>query len=671
MKSLENISWTEANQKYLSAALRVIQGELEQYHHFTKKGKTFSRKSEENLENARNERDNLEKSLPNPPALRTLVNLFGLSEFEEKILLMCAGVELDTEFGKSLIEPQSDEHLSKLPTFSLALTALSNAHWSAITEEGPLRSWRLIELNKNFLISNSSLCIDEPILHYLTGIQYLDPRLQYIIKEYIPEHSLVLSHQHIADKITDLFSRISSQTKYPIIQLTGENYEDKLAVAAEAMACFGIRLYTLPAQLLPSVIQEHPIFLRLWNRSALLNRAALFIDARSITVQDQNTRQTLLNFIDNTYGVVFLGTDQRKLEISRQCLLFDICKPTVIEQQNLWKEGLENLVEIAENSFSILVSQFNLDAHSIHNLTANVLNSVPLEDLNVNRKRQVFENVWKACLVHTRPDLEDLAQYILPKAGWEDLVLPAAQKKTLREIVAQVKHRHRVYYEWGFAGKSTRGLGVSALFFGESGTGKTMAAEVLARELNLDLYRVDLSQIVNKYIGETEKNLKKIFDAAEESGAILLFDEADALFGKRTDAKDSVGRYANMETGYLLQRMEAYNGLAILTTNMKNSLDTAFMRRIRFAVAFPFPGNEMRAEIWEKAFPSKTPTKDLDYTRLSKMNITGGHIRNIALNASFVAAEKNLPVSMEEIFEAARQEYAKLDKQMSSFENIL
>src|SRR6266568_5035966 len=204
---------------------------------------------------------------------------------------------------------------------------------------------------------------------------------------------------------------------------------------------------------------------------------------------------------------------------------------------------------------------------------------------------------WDTCRVQARPLLDDLAQRIEPAASWDDLVLPELQRQVLRDIAMHVKQRARVYETWGFATRGTRGLGISALFAGVSGTGKTMAAEVLANELRLDLYRIDLSAVVSKYIGETEKNLRRVFDAAEEGGAILLFDEADALFGKRSEVKDSHDRYANIEVSYLLQRMETYNGLSVLATNMKSALDPAFMRRLRFVINFPFPDTEARAAI--------------------------------------------------------------------------
>ena len=191
---------------------------------------------------------------------------------------------------------------------------------------------------------------------------------------------------------------------------------------------------------------------------------------------------------------------------------------------------------------------------------------------------------------------------------------------------------------------------------------------MLAQELRLDLYRIDLSAVVSKYIGETEKNLRRVFDAAEVSGAILLFDEADALFGKRSDVKDSHDRYANIEVSYLLQRMEAYRGLAILTSNLKDALDTAFLRRIRFIVHFPFPDAEQRAAIWQQIFPAATPVAGLDMHKLARLNVAGGNIRNIALHAAFLAADANEPVGMAHLLAAARREYAKLERPVTEAE---
>ena len=341
-------------------------------------------------------------------------------------------------------------------------------------------------------------------------------------------------------------------------------------------------------------------------------------------------------------------------------------KPTPAEQQAAWRETLGD--EAADNP-ERLAGQFNLDLPAIHRM-ASVALAKRLKD---EPSPVMRERLWSACLSRTRPRLEKLAQRIEPKATWDDLILPEEPLRLLHEIAAQVRQRSKVYDEWGFRRKMSRGFGISALLAGESGTGKTMAAEVIANELNLDLYRIDLSAVVSKYIGETEKNLRRVFDAAEDGGVILLFDEADALFGKRSEVKDSHDRYANIEVNYLLQRMEAFRGLAILATNMKSAIDQAFMRRLRFIVNIPFPGTAERRLIWEGAFPRAdrlkelpgTPMEELDYDQLTKINLAGGSIQNVALNAAFLAARTGSPVTMPLILEAACTEFRKLDKPVS------
>ena len=264
--------------------------------------------------------------------------------------------------------------------------------------------------------------------------------------------------------------------------------------------------------------------------------------------------------------------------------------------------------------------------------------------------------------------MDDLARRIESRAGWDDLVVPEPQRRILEDLVACVRYRTRVYDDWGFATRDCRGLGVTALFCGVSGTGKTLAAEVIANELELDLYRIDLSGVVSKYIGETEANLRRIFDAAEDGGSILLFDEADALFGKRSEVKDSHDRYANIEVSYLLQRMEAYRGVAILTTNAREALDAAFLRRIRFAVQFPFPGPAERLEIWRRIFPDALPRTGIDAEKLARPAIAGGNIRNIAVNAAFGAARDGSPLTMRHLLDAARAEFGKIEKTLSGAE---
>jgi SpoVK/Ycf46/Vps4 family AAA+-type ATPase len=324
-----------------------------------------------------------------------------------------------------------------------------------------------------------------------------------------------------------------------------------------------------------------------------------------------------------------------------------------MEQEEAWQKALG---EDAGPAPAMLAGQFNLNVPEIERI-AHIVSSTAAD------KTPVADRAWDACLVAARPRMDTLAQRLEVRAqAWDGLVLPEVEKKLLRQIMDQVGQRNLVYERWGFNRRMSRGLGINALFAGESGTGKTLAAEVIAHELKLNLYRIDLSQVVSKYIGETEKNLRKLFDAAEDGGAILFFDEADALFGKRSEVKDSHDRYANIEINYLLQRMEAYRGLAILATNMKSALDQAFMRRLRFIVNFPFPGIPERKRIWERAFPPETEKEVLDYERLAKFNLTGGSIQNIAINAAFLAASAGSPVTMPLIFEAARSEFLKLGK---------
>lgn len=264
--------------------------------------------------------------------------------------------------------------------------------------------------------------------------------------------------------------------------------------------------------------------------------------------------------------------------------------------------------------------------------------------------------------------LGGLAERIEPRATADDLVLPVGQLHQIEDLITHLAHRDRVYDDWGFAQKSTRGLGITALFAGESGTGKTMAAEVVSDRLGLDLFRIDLSAVVSKYIGETEEHLRALFDAAEVSGAVLLFDEADALFGRRTEVKDSHDRYANLEIAYLLQRMESYRGVAILTSNLKTNVDPAFTRRLRFVVHFPFPDEVARAEIWRRVLPDAAPTEDLDPSALAKLQISGGTIRAIALGAAFAAAAQGCAIGPEHIRYAAGAEYAKTERSVTSAE---
>jgi hypothetical protein len=371
---------------------------------------------------------------------------------------------------------------------------------------------------------------------------------------------------------------------------------------------------------------------------------------------------------------------ERRRSADRAVLCYEISKPTPVEQEAIWREHLTEAPTVS-GAVKKVVAQFILSTEDIRTAAAQTLcrlrtartgsdktRSYLPEALDRNDSDDLPSVLWDTCRAQARPLLEGLAKRIEATARRDDLVVPERQKQLLAQIVLHVQQRSCVYDTWGFASKGARGLGINALFAGPSGSGKTMASEVLANELKLDLYRIDLSQVVSKYIGETEKNLRRIFDAADDGAAILLFDEADALFGKRSEVKDSHDRYANIEISYLLQRMEAYRGLAILTTNRREALDQAFLRRIRFVIEFPFPDTDLRAEIWRRIFPKQTPTESLRIDRLARLNAAGGNIRNIALGAAFLAADAGEPVRMTHLLQATRNEFAKLEKPLTDSE---
>ncbi len=660
--------WMKANQDYLIAEINVVKAELIHYQARITNEERMEEKVS-SVEHAEELLRKIETALDFTPRLKNIVDLFQLSSFEKKLLLLSVGIELDAGLGK-LISQLHGDNGSQMPTFSLSLSLFSDAHWSALTPESALRYWQLITVNKAAVLTRSSFAVDELILHYLTGIDQMDSRLHPYING-IPtiSEALVPSHQKVAGRITQHLSQSSPSGIPPLIQLEGNSSKDQKGIVAHVFAQYNMAAYHLPIELLPTNFKELADLILLWNRAAILHQSVLFLEANQLDHSAQSLVNQVKYLIENTKGIIVISTHHQFSNINRNVHKIYVEKPSREEQQNLWKTQLGTTDETLD--FGNLVTQFNLDSHSILNLAQTALASPHSNGTTTKQVKTLKDRLWDACCNYTRPNLSELAQRIEPLATWDDLVLPKRQKNILKEIGIHVQQRQKVYDDWGFRGKSNRGLGISALFAGESGTGKTMAAEVIANELQLDLFKIDLSQVVNKYIGETEKNLKKIFDAAEDSGAILLFDEADALFGKRSDVKDSHDRHSNIEVSYLLQKMESYRGLAILTTNMKKALDTAFLRRIRFVVQFPFPDVQHRGEIWKRIFPKQTPTHDLNMQKLANLNVAGGNIRNIALNASFAAAHKNEPVTMRDIHNAARNEYVKLEKHMSPAESLI
>ena len=599
------------------------------------------------------------EALEPPPAAIVLSQRLGLSRFERQVLLLCAAMELDTRIASLCACAQGNAN-SPYPTFALALTLFDEPAWDILSPERPLRYWRLIEINQPGAqpLTTSPIRADEHIVNYLKGLNYLDDRLAPLLAPLNAaecQTELPPSQRTAVETILQHLTQITNLQDAPIIQLLGVDSASKQLVAQYATAALGLHLYRLPVELLPPQAAELETLARLWQRESALLPIALYLDAHQVEgcTSVEGQAPPLDRFLSRSNGLLFLDTRERQSHLGRSAVAIAIVKPTSAEQEAAW---IELLGSEATDCAALLASQFNLSLSEIRQIACKVLSET------ADSECSVCDRLWNACLVSTRPQFDNLAQRLDTKATWDDIVLPAEDIALLHRIADQVRERETVYEEWGFRSKMNRGLGISALFAGESGTGKTMAAEVIANDLRLDLYRIDLSAVVSKYIGETEKNLRRLFNAAEDSGAILFFDEADALFGKRSEVKDSHDRYANIEINYLLQRMEAYSGLAILATNMKSALDTAFMRRLRFVVNFAFPDRSDRKRMWQKVFPSDTPTCGLDYDRLARFNLTGASIHNIALSAAFLAAKLDTPVTMPLVLDAARTEFRKLDK---------
>jgi hypothetical protein len=602
-----------------------------------------------------------------PPALLALARRLGLSDFERDVLLLCVALELDTGTAArcAAAHGQADRDF---PTFALAMALFDNPAWEALSPERPLRYWRLIEIDQpgHRALTASALRADERITNFVKGLNYPDDRLAPLLQPLaapVPER-LPESHRAAAAALLHALHSDLRREQEPVqaaLVLRGRDRQSKRDVAGTVAASLNLELYRLAADALPAHAGELETLARLWHRDSLLLPLALYLDAHEFEQAGgpDSPAQRVGRFLARTGGLVFVDTRDGIDLPAPPAAVLEVARPTPAEQQQAWAAALGTR---APSLPALLSAQFDLNCSTI---AAVAHAAAPVDGPG---EQALAERVWNACREKTRPALARLAERLDPRADWDQLVLPAPETALLRQVVAQVRARTEVYDGWGFRARMNRGLGVSALFAGESGTGKTMAAEVLANALRLDLYRIDLSAVVSKYIGETEKNLRAVFDAAEGGGVILLFDEADALFGKRSEVKDAHDRYANIETDYLLQRMDAFGGLAILATNMKSALDPAFLRRLRAIVNFPYPGPDERRRIWERVFPPATPLGVLDFERLARLSLTGGNIQSIALAAAFMAAEAGTPVTMSLLLEAGRIELRKFDRPVNEAE---
>lgn len=644
-------SWLDANQRYLSAEFERIGTMLDV---------ASGARGEEAIAAAEARIAEAKLGLREDAAIDVLATAFSLSPFERDVVLLCAGTEMESLVARRTARAQRDAGTGRRgttedATFGIALAVLPGAHWSALTPAGPLRHWPLLTLGSGSLTA-APLRIEERVLHFLAGINQLDPAVEPLTRQASPRTIIsTVTHTAVVDEIVRAWAGLDGT--WPPVHLIGDDVDGHEDIAWQAVARIGLTLHELRAGDLPSGVRDRAALATRWTREAILLGAGLLVRVGDVEEHPSGTPSAadLRDFITRL-GAPVIVSSRSAFDLT-PATRYSVDVPAPLEQRGLWQSALGDTAEHWSDAVEIASSQFRLSARSIlhtGSALAHAGGPTPPDALATFYRE----------LRRGRPPrvLDGLVQRIEPAAGWDDLVLAEDWMETLREIAGQVRHRTRVYEEWGFAGRGARGLGISALFAGESGTGKTMAAEVLSRELGLELYRIDLSTVVSKYIGETEKNLRRVFDAGDESGAILLFDEADALFGKRSEVRDSHDRYANIEVSYLLQRMDAYRGLAVLTTNARGALDRSFQRRLRFVVQFPFPDARHRERIWRKVFPADAPVRGLDYPKLARLGLSGGAIRNIAVLAAFRAAAADTPVTMQQLAWAARTELEKAEK---------
>ncbi|HEX8262344.1 MAG TPA: ATP-binding protein, partial [Allosphingosinicella sp.] len=602
-----------------------------------------------------------------PTRADLLAAMFGLDDFARNTVLLAAFCALEPE-GAQLIAGLQGGGGRGAATVALALARVPGAHWSAFAAQAPLRAWALIPAASGDSLTSGPLDLPESVLFYLLGAAALSEELALSSRRLEPPADLSPARRRLADRIAALIGSGRGE----ILQLCGADPLGKEQAAAAGALAAGKGLYALNALMLPPATSDIARLAQMWRRDLRLLESALLVDAAGVA----ETRP--VGLFAEMLRTPFLVAAPDAVPLGNlQSLRLDMPRATAAEQVPIWERQLGPLAKKLNGSVGRLAGHFNVSPELAGSVAAELERAVSeAKGPSGMGKEPAAEDLgkiaWEACRQFARPRMDDLARRVEGRAEWKDLILPEAQLRTLRAMAAQVRHRATVYESWGFGARSMgRGLGISALFAGPSGAGKTLAGEVLGAELELDVYRIDLSAIVSKWIGETEKNLRRVFDAAEEGCAILQFDEADALFGKRSEVKDSHDRHANIEVSYLLQRLEEYRGLSILTTNLKNNIDPAFLRRIRFIVDFGFPEPAERVAIWRGIFPKETPLGDLDFERLGQLNLAGGSIRNVAVAAAFLAAgdgSKRQRVEMSHILAAARTEYEKSGRPMTGAE---
>jgi AAA+ superfamily predicted ATPase len=597
---------------------------------------------------------------PPPSGADPIAALFGLDDFERNMLLLGAYAALDPEAGARIASLHGDASRTA-PSLGLALVRLPGAHWSALAPGAVLRRFGLIQIDGREGLGSAPFGLAEAVLLALVGAPSLSEELALLGRFVVPPTDLSPSRGRLAEAVA---LRVAGEPAMTL-QLCGADPLGKEQAAAAALASVGRSLFAISAAILPAAPADIARLAQLWRRDLTLTGGALFVDADRL-----HDPAPLALFATLLGQPLIVGAPDALMLGQAPTVRLDMPRLTAQEQVPLWRDRLGPYAKKLNGTIERLAGHFPVSPELADSVAAELAVLAPDPAARPKKGAPKLEDIaWDAARRFARPRMEDLARRIDSEAKWNDLVLPPTQKDVLKAIIAQVRNRPTVYETWGFAKRSAgRGLGISVLFSGPSGAGKTLAGEILGAELGLDVYRIDLSSMMSKWIGETEKNLRRLFDAAEEGAAILQFDEADALFGKRGEINESRDRHANIEVSYLLQRIEEYRGLSILTTNFRSNIDSAFLRRLRFIIDFDFPGQGERAEIWQRIFPQSTPKGALDFDRLSQLNLSGGSIRNVAMGAAFAAADRGQDVGMAHILSAARLEYEKSGRSLTSAE---
>jgi len=615
------------------------------------------------------------------PTLIQLARMFQLAPFEQRALTACLAPELDSKYDK-IYAYLHDDVARKRPSVRLILDLLCHTpveRWRAralLTDRGALLRTGLLQLWDDAASPSGNgdlarfLRLDPAILNFLLGANSIDARLEPAVSVVAPGADDGVTDGELAQRLQALVEHHLDPKQAAagrlVVNLHGARGIGRRRLALAICRRFGWQLLRIDLEQLLDGQADAEQVLRLALRQSLLWQAPVYLEHLDAVLERDGGKtlgRRLARHIAQYCRLVFVASTRpwRAAELFEGFGFHQMRLPLAdaARRERAWRSALQTLEAAGPDWAPLLARQFRLSPGQI----ADAVNGARNECIMVERRVEL-DDLHAACRRQSHHALADLAVKVEPVYRWDQLILPADKLERLRELCAQLRYRHRVLEEWGFGARLSHGKGLSALFTGPPGTGKTMAAEVIARELGLDLYKVDLSGVVSKYIGETEKNLARIFREAESSNAILFFDEADALFGKRTEVSDAHDRYANIETSYLLQKMEEYEGVVILASNLRENMDEAFVRRLRFIVDFPFPDEADRLRIWQTHFPAAAPVSgDLDYPRLARqLAVAGGSIKNIVLNAAFLAAADGDAIGMRHVLQSARREFEKMGK---------